>query len=277
MTFNVAHNYLGMTTEVLRTEKAINDIACHPLPDSFYEGGSLRSLHQRFRDVVVQAPDSGSDHLNDRTSSSPPVFYNDGASSVLSPSRETFAESPTTIAPESPVLTRAFSLRKHQSVQAGDLLTSAGQGNDWYRSYTRTLSIFNPPRTAPPGEILPTGRLPDDEFNLRDEVMACIAKSIGLLQPPISGIPSGVASPAFPPLNTSGSLPGASLLETLSLLDTGEDSASCGTGTSSPGAGYMRGLDNEVEILFFPAGSTLVKTGERNTGRCFVTRRLQEN
>jgi lysophospholipid hydrolase len=32
-------------------------------------------------------------------------------------------------------------------------------------------------------------------------------------------------------------------------------------------AGYMSGLDNEVEILFYPAGSTLASAGEINTGR----------
>jgi hypothetical protein len=37
VTFNATHKYLGLTTEVLLTEKAVNDIACHPLPASFYE------------------------------------------------------------------------------------------------------------------------------------------------------------------------------------------------------------------------------------------------
>ena len=53
VTFNAAHKYLGLTTEVLRTEKAINDIACHPLPASFYEGGGLQQLRQRFDGSVA--------------------------------------------------------------------------------------------------------------------------------------------------------------------------------------------------------------------------------
>jgi lysophospholipid hydrolase len=32
----------------------------------------------------------------------------------------------------------------------------------------------------------------------------------------------------------------------------------------------MRGLDNEVEILFFATGSTLAKAGERNTGLSII-------
>ncbi|THG99862.1 hypothetical protein EW026_g2570 [Hermanssonia centrifuga] len=44
------------------------------------------------------------------------------------------------------------------------------------------------------------------------------------------------------------------------------------TGGSSTGANdtYLSGLDNEVEILFFPAGSVLAKAGERNTGLFYV-------
>lgn len=38
VTFNAAHKYLGLTSELLRTEKLINDIAFHPLVPSFYEG-----------------------------------------------------------------------------------------------------------------------------------------------------------------------------------------------------------------------------------------------
>lgn len=119
-----------------------------------------------------------------------------------------------------------------------------------------------------------TARLPGDEFDLRDEVMSCIAKSIGLLQPPISGGESVEASPAFPPFDASKSPQGmfTSPFGSLSLLDVGDDVSSA-TESSSNATGYMCGLDNEVEILFFSTGSTLVKTGERNTGRCFLVRR----
>lgn len=43
----------------------------------------------------------------------------------------------------------------------------------------------------------------------------------------------------------------------------------------------MSGLDNEIEILFFGAGSTLVKAGERNAGMhllpCLSCETLQAN
>ncbi|KAG8219415.1 hypothetical protein J3R82DRAFT_337 [Butyriboletus roseoflavus] len=266
VTFNAAHKYLGLTTEVLRTEKAINEIACHPLPDSFYAGGGLHSLRQRFDDVAVQESDSESDYFSHDPS--PSVFSSSKVNSSASTgSRERLVESPI-----GPLPTRAFPLRARQQVQAGDLLTSIGHGSDGYRFYSRTLSILNTPRVAASKHISFTANLPGDEFDLRDEVMSCIAKSIGLLQPPISEEESIEASPAFPPFDASKSPSGmfTSSFGSLSLLDTGDDTMSSATGSSSNANGYMSGLDNEVEILFFSAGSTLVKTGERNTGRWFL-------
>lgn len=265
VTFNAAHNYLGLTTEVLRTEKAINEIACHPLPNSFYEGGGLHSLRQRFDDVAVQESDSESDYFSHEPS--PSIFSSgkvNGSVSAIS-SRERLAESPI-----GHIHMRTFPLRAHQQVQAGDLLTSTGQGNDAHRSHSRTFTVLNTPRIATSKNISFIAHLPGDEFDLRDEVMSCIAKSIGLLQPPISGGESIEASPAFPAFDTSKSPSGmfTSPFGSLSLLDVGDDNVSSVTGSSSNATGYMSGLDNEVEILFFSAGSTLVKTGERNTGRC---------
>ena len=267
VTFNAAHKYLGLTTEVLRTEKAINEIACHPLPDSFYKGGGLHSLRQRFDDVAIQESDSESDYFSHDPS--PYLFSSgkaNGNTSAVS-SREKLTESPT-----GPIPLRTFHLRARQQVQAGDLLTSTDQGNDNYRSHSRTFSILHTPRATSFKNFPMTARLQWDEFDLRSEVMSCIAKSIGLLQPPMNGAESVEASPAFPPFDESKSPPGvfSSPFGSLSLLDAGDDNTSSVTGSSSNATGYMSGLDNEVEILFFSAGSTLVKSGERNTGRYFL-------
>ncbi|KAJ3870630.1 hypothetical protein F5051DRAFT_466117 [Lentinula edodes] len=113
-----------------------------------------------------------------------------------------------------------------------------------------------------------------DDFDLREEVMSCIAKSIGLLQPPISGGESAEASPAVKATDDfrSGSDRLFTSFSSLSLLDLNDDVSSATGGSStlpSPG-GYMVGLGNEVEILFFAAGSTLVKAGEMNKGLFYV-------
>ena len=110
---------------------------------------------------------------------------------------------------------------------------------------------------------------PPDDFNLKEEVMSCIAKSIGLIQPPSVG-DELLESPPLPASDPGGSS-FRSPYGSLSLLEMVNDGASSVTGSSS--AGEMTGLDNEVEIRFFPAGSTLIHAGERNAGvsfRCHV-------
>ena len=141
------------------------------------------------------------------------------------------------------------------------------------------------PTPRPEPLDLPSFKLPRvataaDEFDLREEVMSCIAKSIGLIQPPLSGGDSVEASPAFPPSDSGMSRRSEretfrSSFGSLSLLDIGMgvgDDAASSTGRTERSAsfyadGHMSNLDNEVEILFFPAGSILAKAGERNTGK----------
>ncbi len=272
VTFNAAHNYLGLTTEVLRTEKAINDIACHPLPQSFYEGG-LRQLRQRFDGVSIASDsDSESDYF-----SYPPSQNPSSKSSLFDGLKKAPKATPgVKYSPATP-------LKVHGSrhfVQAGDLLTSAGHNGEGPWPMARMFSTFvmpTPRQEHAPGQDVNVQRLATDEFDLREEVMSCIAKSIGLIQPPISGDESVEASPAFPPSNGRhpSSPAGASAsafrssFGSLSLLELGDDASSSRTESSSSvfADGYLSNLDNEVEILYFPAGSILAKAGERNTGR----------
>jgi len=264
VTFNAAHKYLGLTTEVLRTEKAINDIACHPLPASFYEGGGLQYLRQRFEGRPSH--DTGSENN----------YF-----TYLSPARESAKTKPKAKVTNSPLPRRPTSIRplaSHHEVQAGDLHSTAA--SEVYRPLARAFSIVNTPRVPRNSYFTvkedawagTASRLLGDDFDLRDEVMSCIAKSIGLLQPPLSGGDSIEASPAFPATDgtQSGTQSGTfnSSFGSLSLLDLRDDSSSLTGGSSSiTNGGYMSGLDNEVEILFFAAGSTLAKAGERNTGK----------
>ncbi|KAF9074991.1 hydrolase [Rhodocollybia butyracea] len=245
VTFNAAHKYLGLTSEVLRTEKVINDIACHPLPPSFYEGGGLQYLRQRF---------DGTDRSDTDTSLSSKTLSNESVSlgtEESSPKKVKILD-----APRPRVHAKSTS---RYLVQAGDLLTSTENPDDSLHRgpLNRTLSIVNTPRVPRKNlngiESRRADNISGDDFDLRQEVMSCIAKSIGLLQPPLSGR-----------LFTSS-------FSSLSLLDLNDDVSSA-TGSStlpSPG-GYMVGLDNEVEMLFFAAGSILVKAGELNTGLFYV-------
>ena len=272
VTFNAAHKYLGLTTEVLRTEKAINDIACHPLPPIFYQGGGMQQLRQRFDGVGTQDLSSSQSEPDSDYYGLPPTAVSSKPSTESQlPSKEASTISPVKLSAGVRFPPRKAHSSRHL-VQAGDLHSSTAFG-EAYRPLGRSLSIPHHPRR----ELYDTPEFlhfDGVDFDLRQEVMNCIAVSIGLSQPPLSDNTSGDASPSF---SVAESIPGGpssrhggfldSPFGSLSLLDLGDDSSSATGGSSSVTAsGYMSGLDNEVEILFFSSGSYLAKAGERDIG-----------
>lgn len=337
MTFQTAHRYLGLTAELLRTERAINDIACHPLPRSFYEGGGVERLRGRFqeggsdgededtqsqdgsyfdKDVPVASSSSSSRRVPTTTSEETVTAPLDRGRKVqiASPIAESAAPD-RDLSQESSRSTRQYrtspatpfkASNSRLMINAGDLMTSTGAGasNMHPHPLSRQWSILKTPGiTSPRIEDARKARFSQtDDFDLRDEVMSCIAKSIGLMQPPSVSIPAvdtpgsdgedGVAASGTSPLrspnysrtklNKSGAsnagtgvglMNGGAAMFNASFSTLLNDRASSMTGGSSSidprGASddYMSGLDNEVEILCFKAGSYLVRAGEKNAGK----------
>lgn len=278
VTFYAAHKYLGLTSEVLRTEKAINDIACHPLPVSFYEGGGLQHLRQRFDGAASTTSGSSSEYFSfSQSSSRSPVTPLSKAkeSSLKAAMGKMNDKSVTSRSSVYQSRSQAVSFNSpRQTVLAGDLLVAKENTNDVFRPLSHTSSVLGTPRTRQNSSDKDerkkgSRRWSVDDFDLREEVMSCIAKSIGLLQPPLSGSDSVEASPAIHSTKTHSSsvTSFSSPFSSLSLLDVGDDTSSM-TGSSSiaSNGNYMSGLNNEVEILFYPAGTILAKAGELNTG-----------
>ncbi|KAG9055050.1 phosphatidylcholine and lysophosphatidylcholine phospholipase, partial [Serendipita sp. 407] len=327
VTFQSAHKYLGLTSELLRTEKAINDIACHPLPATFYEGGGIENLRQLFQQTgsvngESEASEDESDYVNQsdegHTQSSNRAQTGlqqgklrrgtigrtfTGATSLSSASTATIVGSmrlTTSAVTASPVETTARSasaishvastnsptskspitpFRSSSSrtgIHAGDLMTSTGRLQDTLHGSRSTTTPHIGRRLSGSSSSLmrEAGRLQSEDFDLREEVMSCIAKSIGLLQPPLSGTDSTQASPM--PLGNgldfSKDQSNAMFNASFSSLLQGDDAASSMSSSlnSTGQGGYMTGLDNEVEILSFPAGSLIVKAGEKNSGLFYV-------
>lgn len=131
----------------------------------------------------------------------------------------------------------------------------------------------------------------NEEFDLKEAVMTSIAESIGLIQAPNteSALPSGadsmaMSTPTSPLIfgqrhrRGQGSASIRSPFGGLSMLDItrsqasqlgglqGEEDASH-TGTAAESTtGGIEDLENDVQILYFKAGSVLVKEGEANAG-----------
>jgi len=176
--------------------------------------------------------------------------------------------------------------------KAGDLLTmSSVKGS--------MASVGSPVVQTPRLERMRSGRSAsggggEEEFDLRGAVMECISKAIGLVQPHVTPSTSVQASPSVGPHEyPSSPSPGISGLRSraafnssfssLSLLglqglhdDESSVSSLSHSGMFAGGLGSgshnfaSMDLENEVEILYFPKDSNLVKEGEKNAGLYFV-------
>ncbi|CDW96027.1 hypothetical protein [Sporisorium scitamineum] len=360
VTFHTAHKYLGLTKEVMRTEKSINDLACFPLPSEFYEQGGMDKLRHRFLPQPTSKRDSTFDDDYFRNFQQWTSSAQRSTTPVQASSRgvEDITSSPpkVRIAPEQPTRTTSPKQTNKKAavpqrittaktpwghpdpplktpiarttVGPGDLLSMASMSQDgWHtsgfdihsaqptpRAKPRSVSKLEPfhgplPHpmddstggTSPRSGVSPIPRrngsisashyaedLNGDRpfsniglphFDIKNEVMDCIAKSIGLAQAATSPIaPSFQASPH---ISAQDSLLQRSVFKSafslLSMLDAAmaeKESSITGTNSSMAGHGpsgfHLSDFENEVEIKFFPAGSTLVKAGESRAGLFYV-------
>ena len=93
----IAHKYLGLTREILKSETSLNKLVSHPLPPEFYTGGGMNALRRRFQ------PDYGKHRSDNATAPASP-----NGSTTRVNSRDYFnyvPPSPTVRAPSLPSVT----------------------------------------------------------------------------------------------------------------------------------------------------------------------------
>jgi lysophospholipid hydrolase len=343
VTFHTAHKYLGLTKEVMRTEKHINELACFTLPAAFYEQGGMERLRQRFlpepnknarpskegsfgaaaadiddyfRDAKVSRHASSSSRGGMSADTSPELRRKggrEGSGATARPAKTPWGHpdaplrtptSRTSVGPgdlfsmtgtdemgrpSSPLSYLVATPRPRRGTKVDDLGTIA-QG----RLSTSSERIANFGGRSTEALVSPQGRGSEGagsesdaasfagfgtgvlaNFDLKDAVMSCIARSIGLAQAPASDSPvaSMSASPFINPADAvlqRGVFKSA--FSSLSMLDAAmsyEDESSV-TGASSAFGVQHADLENEVEVRFFPAGSTLARAGENAAGLFYV-------
>ncbi|KAG0337649.1 phosphatidylcholine and lysophosphatidylcholine phospholipase [Podila humilis] len=248
VTLLTGHKYLGLTKELLRMERSINEIGSYGLPPGFFRPKTMEYLKSKFSNVRTDSDDD--DHpisiriRNSRKRASRMSLKGsaDGRSECSSPN------------PLSPMIDGEEHIRHGAGFSA--LLGDNSEEEDNY---------------------------------LRDQVMECLSRSIGLVQ-------SSPVKPASlrPDLKSTGSSDYFSAMFQASLNSnnnysaggipmrktgssaTNSDTLSLGvddlniSNTSSTVPSVMSEMENDVEIMYFPAGATLVQEGERNTGLFFV-------
>ncbi|KAG0272244.1 phosphatidylcholine and lysophosphatidylcholine phospholipase [Linnemannia exigua] len=244
VTLLTGHKYLGLTKDLLRMERSINEIGSYGLPPDFFRPRTMEYLKAKFSAVRDESEDD--DHpiairiRNSRKRASRLSGKGiDGRSASNSPN------------PMSPVIDSSEHVRHGSGFSA--LL---GDNNEEEDSY------------------------------LRDQVMECLSRSIGLVQSPPSKPnlrpdlkttgSSDYFSAMFQASMTGSSGFGGYPMRKTGSSNTNSDTASMGmedlntSNSSSTVPSVMSEMENDVEIMYFPAGATLVEEGERNAGLFFV-------
>ncbi|KAM0746509.1 patatin-domain-containing protein [Meredithblackwellia eburnea MCA 4105] len=253
VTFLTAHKYLGLTREVIRTEKAINELACYPLPEAFWESGGIQRLRARFMPETRMVPEEEREDY----------FAFDTPYAGPKMGQAFWGKDAEPAADEGVKLKMRPLASRGSTRNAGDILSMARPDED--RLGHVSFSPIATPRPAAPIAAFA------NDFDLRDAVMECISKAIGLSQQATTPAHSVDASPMVKPQDEF--LQKAvfnSSFGSLSFLGLqGFDDESSMTGSSVASFSSTE-LENEVEILYFEQGSLLVKEGEKNAGLYFV-------
>lgn len=339
VTFHTAHKYLGLTREVMRTEKNINESACYTLPSAFYEQGGMERLRQRFlpepqrkqqekaegHDRPAQTPVSA----KDRRGTNSTVMSDASTGTARQPSTGDYFSTAQLSEKEVDALKgpRAqwgrtdYPVRtpiSRSSVGPGDLLSMTGTeehgrpnspfqdllgspkphapkrlGSQSTRDRSGSFISARPSysghniqdqshdssgtqrarnKTSDGGEPLFGISGLSSNVDLKDAIMGCIAKSIGLAQAPQSPPISMQASPFLHPQDQLQRSVFKSAFGSLSMLDAAmydDESSATGHSSSLVGAHPVE-LENEVEIRFFEAGSYLARATERQAGLFYV-------
>lgn len=247
VTFATGHNYLGLTAEILNTEKQMNDLTTYELPN-YVQPSSLDRLKQKIRDAEQQMTDAERDH----------------GLVVSSPAKRR----PTSI--------RLSSLRKRMATTThrgsnigGDLLTSLHTARD---------GAARPPADRNSSNV---GDDADEDITFRDSVLHCMFKTLGLEQHPSdptnlkSGQTSVEQSPKLASLDSvrQNKSSFGSTLGNMAMFDvrnSGSEPDTESVFTSNSLEGIEHEMDNDLEIIHFPQGAVLVEAQERNPGLYYV-------
>jgi lysophospholipid hydrolase len=302
VTLSTAHAYLGLTSEVVRTEKLMNKYTTYDLPE-FLKDAPLQRLKEKFtkererigpeegrKGIALHNPNAGrrrraSSGLRKEAAVQARLAINRANASTRSPA-------------DAHLRVSSPDQNERAGVSAGDLLTNTHVPRVGAR-YSR-LSFSQPyqtPATARnlriPHEVssgrqfVPplTSRVPlqrqesiDEDRVFRESILDCMFKAIGLTEEKqTASRPVSVEqSPRLVSFDSkrqkavfSSSFP---FIDPYEISQDGESEsiASASVSAFSTSGPHLEELANDMEIVFFPQGSVLVEQGERNPGLYYV-------
>ncbi|KAF2145139.1 uncharacterized protein K452DRAFT_222292 [Aplosporella prunicola CBS 121167] len=306
VTLATGNNYLGLTSEVLRTERLMNKYTTYDLP-GFLRDTALERLKQKFtKERERIGREEGMKGI---------ALHNPGATRARNPSsslrKEVMSQArfpagrPSTGTVVDPGVRRVSTMLSpgegdRSGVSAGDLLTnqypprSAGwQGR---MNFSQPFASPAPARRDAPTPLdagnfnpfnSPSGRIPlqrqesmDEDAFFRASVLDCMLKAIGLTkaETPLGKPDSVEQSPRLVSFDSRRQK--AVFSNVFGFIDPYEASIDAetesaasvplSTASVSNSRSIHEQLVNDVEIVFFPKGSVLVEQGERNPGLYYV-------
>lgn len=293
VTLATANSYLGLTSEVLRTERLMDKYTSYDLPD-FLRGEALRRLKSKFaKDQERLGPEEG---MKGIALHNPRLAQRRRTSSSLR--RDAATQARMSVGNGSLHAEEVGGERSGMS--AGDLLTNIHAARTPGRR--GQLGSFSQPYSAPRAsngdatepmrhrkrESFNAGHNPraslhrqesmDEDLIFRESIMECMAKAIGLTNSKdafrqassVAQSPHLVSYDSRKQSAIFGNAFGFMDPYDAGSQDDTESMASASAFSVGGSANILDDLRNEVEIVFFPKDAVLVEEGERNPGLYYV-------
>jgi lysophospholipid hydrolase len=291
VTFLTGHKYLGLTAEILKTEKLLNTKGTYELPN-ILRRGVLEKLKERYLDAddgdevdtgvfVTHARSAGRRRSN--ASGHRPSRINPNAGQTSGFVQNVVRRAAERAGGESP--------RPRRDAAPGDILSSVPlhMGNGTTPSAEIADAMQRPSLSRTHSRKDSFTGIESDESDFRDAVLDCMFKAIGLSAVdsalnPVNGSSSVPASPrlvsydsvrqkaVFTHATNLSSLP-AFGQHSFPLLANGSQSSAMDDEEQSVASSLLSiqsELENDVEIVFFKAGTVLVEQEERTPGLYYV-------
>ena len=298
VTLATAHSYLGLTTEVLRTERHMNKFTTYDLPNHL-RGTALERLKAKFQRERERL-DSAEEGMKGIALHNPNAGRRRRSSSSLRKDMLAQLKLSNTkgngMSPRLPNGGTTETAPHNSNVSPGDLLANIQDSRfgarrpfspsgsvpiDTKEARSPLTSFERNPFAPPPRMKMHRQDSLDEDDLFRDSIMECMTKAIGLtnVTNAIKKSESVEQSPRLVSYDRRRQT--ATFSNAFGFIDPYEgsgdgDSESVAStsafGTGSPLSSQMMSheIKDELEIVFFPKGSVLVEQGERSPGLYYV-------
>ena len=308
VTLATAHSYLGLTSEVLRTEKLMNRYTTYDLPNHL-RGSALERLKDKFKGKKERL-DPEEDGMKGIALHNPNAGRRRRSSNTLR--KDLLAQMKLSAAkskaPGSQIYDRSVPESNRSNVSPGDLLAniqsfghrqllySPERGLERGSTPIDAREVRSPlaqsdrsPFAPPPRPLMYRQESLDEDGLFRQSILTCMTKSIGLTNVKNAfGAPANDVVDMSPRLlsydskRQTATFSNSTLSNAFGFIDPYEGSVDgdsesvvsvsgvSGTGSTFGIQAISHELQDEMEIVYFPEGAVLVEQGERNPGLYYV-------